>query len=192
MFLKLITPPTVEPLSIAEAKAFLRVDALDDDALIAALITATRQYAEVECQRALTTQSWQLLEDRFPECGKLMQLDINPVISVTGITYLDMGGAWQTMPSTDYVADLQSEPAKIGLAFGKIWPITMPQIASVKVNFTAGFGPTAADVPQGIKQWMLMRITTLYENRSEVLAIRGKLERMPFIDGLLDGFRVIT
>ncbi|HND40602.1 MAG TPA: head-tail connector protein, partial [Accumulibacter sp.] len=127
MFLRQTVAPASEPISLSEAKAHLRVDISDDDALITALITAARQFAETECTRALITQQWQLVLDAFPGPsllgvpygvpysipGHAILLDRPPVQSVESIQYQDMAGDWQTMPSTDYVAELQSAPARI-------------------------------------------------------------------------------
>jgi hypothetical protein len=72
-----------------------------------------------------------------------------------------------------------------------VWPIPLPQIGAVQINYTAGYGTTAASVPEGIRHWMLMRISTLYENREEVAILgRGKVDPLPFVDGLLDPYRV--
>ena len=206
MFLASISPPATEPITLAEAKAHLRVDLTDDDALITALIVAARQYAESETGRSLITQSWRLVLDGFPgSCGpagtagpipsllpgNAILLDQAPVQSITSIQYLDTGGAWQTLPETEWVAELQSAPARITPAFGKTWPAALPQIGSVKVEFVAGYGEDAA-VPQGIKIWMLLRLAALYENREEVSAMRqGKIEALPYVDRLLDAYRVI-
>ena len=54
----LVTAPTEEPVSLAEAKLHLRVDYTNDDVLIGALITAARQHAENDTRRALVTQTW--------------------------------------------------------------------------------------------------------------------------------------
>lgn len=205
MFLASISPPSTEPITLGEAKAHLRVDLTDDDALITALIVAARQYAESETGRSLITQSWRLILDGFPGGrgpgtngsissllpGNAILLDQAPVQSISTIQYLDTGGAWQTLPESEWVAELQSAPARITPAFGKTWPTALPQIGSVKVEFVAGYGEASA-VPQGIKIWMLLRLAALYENREEVSAMRqGKIEPLPYVDRLLDAYRVI-
>jgi uncharacterized phiE125 gp8 family phage protein len=66
MGLRQIAAPTVEPISLAEAKLHLRVDFPDDDLLISSLIMAARFDAENKCNRALITQQWELVLDGFP------------------------------------------------------------------------------------------------------------------------------
>lgn len=211
----LVTPPAAEPVTLAEAKLHLRVDVADDDALITALISAARQHAEMITQRQLVTATWKLVMDAFPgnsqmgvPAGRMFSLpghaillNKSPVQSVTSIKYLDMGGVQQTMPSTDYVVDTSTEPARITPVFGKIWPISLPQIGAVEITFTAGYGaPNGATppvwspstVPEGIKAWMKVRIGSLYQHREELAVIQaGKIEPLPFIDGLLDPYRVV-
>jgi hypothetical protein len=63
---RLVTAPETEPVSVAEAKAHLRLDADDDDATVAALIQAARQHVEKTCRRGLVTQTWELVLERFP------------------------------------------------------------------------------------------------------------------------------
>lgn len=189
MSYQLITAPSGEPVTLAEAKLHLRVDYADDDALITSLITAARQYAEMATQRQFMTAQWRLALDCFP---KMIRLDKTPLVTVDSIKYTDLNGVLQTMPITDYVVDISAEPARITPVFGKIWPIPVPQIDSVQVNFTCGYGVAAA-VPEGIKSWIKMRIASLYEHREEVALIqRGKIEPLPFVDGLLDPFRVMA
>jgi uncharacterized phiE125 gp8 family phage protein len=194
---QLITAPASEPLTTADAKAHLRVDFVDDDALIGLLITAARQYCEQIIARSLISQQWRYVIDGFPgawgglaiglfNAGNAILLEKGPVISLDSITYLDMGSATQTMPAADYATDFSGPLGRITPKFGKIWPIALPQIAAVQVTFTAGYGVDATFVPVGIKQWLKLRIGALYENREEVVSGRSiTVTPMPFMDSLL-------
>lgn len=186
-----LAAPTDEPVTLQEARLHLRAD--DDvtveDAMITSLIAAARQECEAITQRSLITQSWRLVLDAFPP---LIELERGTVQAVTAITYLGADGVWATLAPTEYVADLSGCPARITPVFGKVWPVTQPQIGSVKIDYTAGYGATAASVPAGIKSWIKLRIGSLYHNREEVaLAQRGKLEMLPYVEGMLDAFRVV-
>ncbi len=63
MQLNLKTAPTVEPISLTEAKLHLKVDGSDDNTLISALIETARRLAEAETKRAFITQTWQMYLD---------------------------------------------------------------------------------------------------------------------------------
>jgi uncharacterized phiE125 gp8 family phage protein len=184
----LVTAPASEPLSLQEAKDHLRVDAsyTDTDALIQTQIIAARQRAEQLTRRALVTQHWKYVADAFPGPSQLgipygktfttpghaILLEKSPVASVDSITYLDMSGVRQTMPATDYIAEMVGEPCRITPVFGKIWPVPLPQIGAVEVNFTAGYGAlntatppvwVGAAVPEVIKLAMKLMIEAAYD-----------------------------
>lgn len=160
MPLQPITPPTVEPVSLLEAKAHLRVDIADDDVLIGALVSAARDYAEGLTHKQMVAARWKQVMDSFPGPtligipqgrtftlpGHAIYLQRSPVVRVVSIQYLDMSGNVQTMPATDYTVDYSSDPVRITPVFGKIWPIPLPQIGSVWVTFDAGYAaPLTAD-----------------------------------------------
>ncbi len=189
MPLQLVTPPALEPVTLSEARLHLRVDTADDDPLIDALISAARLHAEMLTARQFLPARWRLVLDRFTP---MVLLNRSPVVSVISVRYLDMGGLWQIMPSTDYVVESSSEPARITPAFGKIWPPTLPQIGSVEILFDAGYAD-ATKVPDGIKRWMLLRVGSLYQHREEMSVLpAGRIDPLPFVDSLLDPYRVVT
>jgi uncharacterized phiE125 gp8 family phage protein len=204
MPMQLITPPAGEPVSLAEAKLHLRVDFDDDDSLIQVLISAARQAAETLTNRQLITARWRMVLDSFPGPslmgvpagqvftlpGHAVLLPKSPVASVVEIRYLDMAGVWQVMPAANYTVDCACEPARITPVFGQIWPIALPQIGAVSVIFDAGYGDASA-VPEGIKTWIKLRLGSLYVHREEVASMtRGRIDPLPFIDGLLDPYKV--
>jgi uncharacterized phiE125 gp8 family phage protein len=217
------TDPATEPVSVAECKVALNVDSdiTSDDALIAALISGAREYAEAYCNRSFVTQKWRLTLDSFTDVsaagpGPFMgaiQIERGPIVSVDSIVYLDMAGIQQTitLPGTSqqtstvaneqrFALNLDGKFGRLAPAFGYIWPITRPQLGAVQINFTAGFGAATVDqqgntttaVPLGIRNWIKMRVATLYQNREEVAVMpRGKVEALPYVDNLLDPYRVV-
>lgn len=186
MSYQLITPPAEEPVTLAEAKLHLRVDSADDDALIGALIVAARQQAEHLTGRALCTQTWDVILDAFPEAFKL---SYPPVQSVVEVVYLDSDGASQSLTLADTLLDKTSTPGYLVPAYGKAWPESYCVPNAVRVRYVCGYG-TAADVPPGIKAWMLLSVGTLYAQRESFVV--GQAMPLPdrFWQGLLDPFRV--
>ncbi len=169
MGFSLVTAPTIEPVSLAEAKAHMRVDFSDDDDLITALVVAARQQAENHTNRVLLTQTWDWTLDRFP-CTRTFEVPRPPLQSVSSITYKDTNGDEQTFSSSKYLVDTGSERGRISLADGESWPATKAEINAVTIRFIAGYGDTAATVPQQIRQAILMMVGHLYEHRESVAA----------------------
>ena len=183
MGLTSLAAPSVEPITLAEAKLHCRVDGTDDDTLITALIVAARNKAESRTSRALITQQWRFDLDRFSV--HTIDLPLPPLQSVQSITYLDADGVRQTLAASEHTVVADETPGSILPAYGKSWPGCRVAPGSVQISFTAGYGVAAA-VPQAIKQWMLMYISQWYETRDA----EHKAE-LGFVDALLDPYRVL-
>lgn len=175
-----IVAPTIEPVTLAEAKLQCRVDVSDDDALITALIVAARELAEAMTDRAYAVGTYELVAPVFDAAG--VDLPKPPVTSVVSVRYLDADGVLQTMDSADYVARLSVLPPMVTVADGLDWPETYPAADAVRIQFVAGLAP--ALVPQRVKQWMLLHITAWYENRASVSV--DALHDLPGVRALLD------
>lgn len=186
MSLRLITPPTLEPVTLPEAKLHLRVNGAAEDALITALITAARQHAEHITERAFMTQTWELALDAFPSAE--IRLPKPALLSIVSVKYDDAAGAEQTLAPSAYTTDIHAQPGWLLPAANVSWPTTADAANAVRIRYTAGYGATAADVPSGIKSWMLLRIGALYRNREELAD--GRLAVPTFVDRLLDPYRI--
>lgn len=179
--------PATEPLTIERAKAHLRLDIADDDAVVTALILGAREQAEFLTGRALVTQKWRLTLDDFPVDG--IDLPRPPLVSVQSIVYRDSAGATQTLANTEYDVVADELIGRIVPAWGKSWPSARRGAAAVTVEFTAGYGAANA-VPESIKAWMLLTIGTGYANRESIRAGQfGELPRAAW-DALLDSYRI--
>lgn len=174
----LVTGPAVEPLTTAEAKTHLRVDASSEDTLIDAYVAAARAFYEDAAWRALITQTWALRLEQWPE-GDSLVLPKPPLQSVTSVVYTDSDGASHTMSSSDYVVYPQ-DPGRIWLAYGASWPTaTLRPGPSIVITFVAGYGD-ADDVPEIDKQAIRLLVGHFYENREEVMAVPGiSLAQLP-------------
>lgn len=164
MRLKLITGPTEEPVTLAEAKAHLRIEHNDLDSLITAQITSARLQVESITARALITQTWEQTWDWGFPCT--ITLDKNPVQSITSVTYIDTAGVTQTVGVSDYTYDLNAPRALIYPAYGMYWPTARGERNAVTVRFVAGFGAASA-VPEDIKTAIKLMLDTVISDISE-------------------------
>lgn len=180
--------PAAEPITLAEAKAHLRVDASTEDTLITLLIGQAREEAESLTGRALVTQTWKLTLTAFPDDS--LQLKPSPLASVSEISYLDGDGVRQILANTEYQVITDELIGRVVPAYGKTWPACRVVDDSVRVSFVAGYGAAAA-VPQSVKIWMLLAIALRFDNRAAV--VMGQRYELPrgFWDGLLDPYRIV-
>lgn len=197
--LQLITAPTAEPVTLAEARAHLKDPDVSDDPMIVAMITAARQRAEAETGRQLMSATWDLHLDAFP-VEDVIVLPRPPLQSVTHVKYYDDDGVQQTLSSALYHVDTVSEPARIVLVDGQDWPDTEERPNAVTVRFVAGYqdaydvpAASATTVPAAIRQWILLQVGAIYENRQA--ADGGAMAAtavLPFVDALLDPYRLYS
>lgn len=197
-FLALVTPGGL-PVTLAEAKAQLRVTVSAEDALITTMIEAATQDAEHLMQRGILPQQWRLTLDAFlpPAPDWPMALVVSNVIklcrptvtAVNSIKYIDITGTQITLAGSEYQVDLSSDlQARVAPAYGKVWPTTRTQMAAVEILFTCGYAD-AASVPGSIKAWIKLRVGALYENR-EAWTLHRPIERNVFLDYMLDRYSV--
>jgi uncharacterized phiE125 gp8 family phage protein len=166
MSLSLTTPPATEPVTLAEAKAHLKIDTADEDALIATLITASRARAEWYTGRALVTQSWVLRLDTFPPDG-IAEIPLPPLQSVSEIACNTEDGIRTVLPSSDYRVDT----AAPRVIFARR-PPHLRKTDALEIAFTAGYGAASA-VPAAIRQAILVLVGDLYSHRGDDEAICG-------------------
>jgi hypothetical protein len=145
----LIAPPGEEPVTLAEAKAFCRIDGDGDDALVSALIAAARLQVESLSGRALVTQTWRLTLEDVP--GLVVPLPVIPAIALV-----------DAPDGATLVGDavLLAEPA-----------------ATLTLDYTAGYGDAAA-VPADLKQALLLLVAYWFEYRDSVSAPPASVERL--------------
>lgn len=179
----LVTAPATEPVTVAEAKAFLRIDGSDDDALLNSLIKSARRMAETYTRRSFITQTVRLTMDGFGDADECLppqgvclappvhvvdglravQLPRLPVQSITSITVFDPANATSTVAPAIYSLDMAG--GRLVLNDGQSWPDDLREYAAVDIDFVAGYGDAAGDVPEDIRQAILHIVAAMYESR---------------------------
>lgn len=160
----LLVPPASEPVSLADAKAWLRIDTSAEDSLVAGLIPAARALVEAATRRLLMTQTWRLSFDDWPPGAVAMPLA--PVASVAAVRVYDAGGVAQVVDSATW--RLFETPDQARIVFSATPPTPGRAVSGIEIDVVAGYG-AANDVPQALRQAMLMLIARWFENRGDGL-----------------------
>jgi uncharacterized phiE125 gp8 family phage protein len=140
-----------------------------EDDLLTRLITAAREDCEDFQRRAYITRTYELWLDAWPD-GDRIEIPMPILQAVNSVTYYDTNGDdYDLTEDDDFIVDTENEPGQVVLAYGKAWPsITLRPVNGICIEFDAGYGAAAADVPAAVKQAMLLLIGHLYENREAV------------------------
>lgn len=170
--LQLITPPAVEPLTTAEAKAYLYESGTAQDGVIAGLIKTAREMAEAITRRALLTQVWQLDGE-----GQLYRLPL-PLWPLQAVEAVTVGGV--TLAASEY---------KVLLGDGAELRLYSPRCGDWTVRIRCGYGAAASAVPQTLRDWMGIKVNTLFEHREEI-AVGTIVSEFKHVERMLDAYRV--
>ena len=165
------TAPAVEPVTLAEAKAHLRVDTSDDDTYIAGLVRAAREWCEEYLDRTLVHTQWVMRFDKFPPDGTHdIELPRPPIVAsgtatAVALTFTYENGTTATYSTASYRVDRNSTPGTVKTLYGQTWPPHLQDDNAISVTWWGGYGQSGSDVPQGIKNAMLLYVHELYEKR---------------------------
>lgn len=186
--LTLVTPPSIEPLTLAEVKSYLKVDYDSDvveDAYIQSLITVAREWCETYQKRAYITQTWELALQEFPEAHtdslsdytetNIIEIPKGKLQTINSFTYKDVyGNAKNLVENTDYIVSTRGILGKVCPPYAKIFPVEpLWPLDPIIINFTCGYGTKPEDVPTKVKQAMYLLISHWYENRAVISDLRG-------------------
>lgn len=185
MAVVVITPPP-HLVSLAEAKAHLRVDHSDDDLLIQTYVEACSEWIDGPAgwlQRAVGRQTLELRQCDFGcPVGGVYPLPFPPLVSITSMTYVDADGAEQTLPAETYATVTKG----YCLANGASWPALRGDVEGVRIRYEAGY----ALVPQTIRAAVLLHVGELYEHRESVVVGATVADLPRGVEALLSPYRV--
>ncbi len=165
----LTTPPAAEPVTLAEAKAHLRISHSDEDELINRLIAAGRHHLEGRTGLCLINQTWSCYRDRWPDFPDV-ELPVSPLQTVSAVNVYGEDDVAAVLDPAHYVVDRASRPARLVLRSSRLWPLPGRVANGIEIVVVAGFGAAGSDVPQPLRQALLELVAHWYGNRGETAA----------------------
>lgn len=160
-----LNPPPAEPILLAEAKAFLRVDHDDEDVLIQTLIASARERLEAHLSVAMIQRPMQVALSS----GDTIKLPRWPIVSLDSVVV-------DGESTDDFVANLRCRPARVKVGSAD----------TLEIAFTAGYGASPGDVPAPLRQAMLLLVARGFEHRD------GTPNMLPLmVDALTMPYRVV-
>jgi uncharacterized phiE125 gp8 family phage protein len=160
------SPPAIEPVTLAEAKAHLRVTHTDDDAYISTLIKAARVSVEGRTGLGLITQGWSLYLDDWPETQEI-RLPLAPILDVLDIKVWSDADVAAVIDPSHYYEDKVSRPARIVLRGSRVWAKPGRVANGIEVLLSVGFGPLASSVPEPLRQAILRVVAHWFAMRGD-------------------------
>jgi uncharacterized phiE125 gp8 family phage protein len=169
-------------VTINELKAHLRLLSDVDNVLLASVIEAATAMIEERLERQLVSAPWRLEIDDFPD-GEEIVLPRPPFQLLESVEWQDSAGAWHEV---DAIAVVSNGVCRVLPAVGERWPAG--GVYGVRVDFVAGYGDEAADVPAPVRHAILMTAASLYEQTDA--QTDKPLTDNPTVDRLLAPYRI--
>lgn len=201
-------------MTLADAKLHLRIDDTSQDAFVQTLIDAATNAIEGYTHRSLITQTWRFSLDRFPYpypgngswsvdplfvqqpsvggwLAEPIRLPRPNLLTVVSVTYLDQTGQRVTLDPSVYTVSTDELPGTVSLTYGQSWPNALYLRNSIQITYTAGYGPSATDVPPALIHAAKLVIGDLYVNREAALiGTRAATVQNLAVDALLSDYVV--
>lgn len=157
-----LNDPAIEPVAVEEMRAHLRLNGSEEDSSLSGFLKAARTHIEQATRRALISQSWRLYLDGWP-VGRIVRLPVSPVQSVDQITVYDRDGNASQLQSSDWQLDRSTQPERVKIKLGVGLPAS--DMMAAEIDFTAGYGAAASDVPENFRQAVRLLAGHWFEHR---------------------------
>ena len=165
MSMMLLTGPAQEPVTLADMKSWLRVDGLDEDGLILALIISARLSLETVTGKAFISQSWRMVLDAWPD-GPFIDVPLAPLQSIFAGRVYNADGSTVALATSDFLVEV-SVKQRPRLALLKRQPPTLRAMSGIEIDLVAGYGSDGSSVPEPLKLALKMLVSFWFENRGD-------------------------
>ena len=189
-------PPTVEPVTLAEARVQCQMspDDTSQDMRLLGYVGAARGMAEQETGQRLMPQTWELYLDAWPDDGRI-ELPQLPVRSIASVKYVNTAGVLTTIDPAAYRLDQRALRAVLQPVYGGTWPtdVRSDDAAVITIAYVCGLAATPGELAAlapSIREWVLAHVAAMNEQRSIISEVGNNMAPLPYAGSLLDPWRV--
>ena len=186
------TAESTDLISVTEIKRQLRIATSDSthDTILAVMRDSAISIAKEYLNRSLVNRTLKLSLDTIPyqedilpnkegittgpyitQRKRELSLPFSPLVSVTSVITYDDDDTATTMATSKYYVDTASAIGRVVLRTGETWPDMLRVANAMEVTYVAGYGASAGDTPEAIRQGALILAAHLFENPD--LVVRG-------------------
>ena len=184
---KITVAPAIFPVTLADVKTWLGITDTNSDDIINSLIESQTEIVEQHLRKALITRTYELTLDQWftgevpifegSRVGSVnatsgsgeLSLYWPPLQTVESINTISEDGTPTLYDASNYYVDISSDDqwGRVIQQEGAQTPTNLRRAASVIVEYKAGYGDTAADVPFAIRQAITMAIAWQFNHRGD-------------------------
>lgn len=147
--------PLSEPVTLQDAKEYLRIDIDKDDMRISKLIIVARKAAEQYMRRTLITRSWRILY--YKHLAKRIILPMHPVQLLTNVSLFTTSGKKYELTADSY---------DFAPGSNIIYFYATPISSRASISYIAGYGDKPEDIPDPVRFGLLRHIEQIYDGRA--------------------------
>ena len=162
-----INAPPLEPVSLAGAKEFLRVDHDHEDGLIADMIRAARQRIEEMARASLITRRRLFTTSRV--CVSGVRLNHGPIKQIHKVSVIEANENIIDIALSDLRINLRASPANILVSKRELFSDYAADPCALSIEFDGGYGAEKDQVPMQLRQAILLLVAQHYEHRDEAI-----------------------
>jgi len=183
----LVAGPSLEPVAADEFKEHVADTSMTDDEANA-WIASARTYIEDMTNIAMNDQTWRMSLDAWPMgesewfggvqqrtiaslydgSPRIVELARFPLLSVSSVNMYNESDEETVLVVADtFTIDKISRPARLTPKSGVVLPTDLRQINGVIIDYAAGYGDAAADVPAPLRLAVKMTAAYMYSHRGD-------------------------
>jgi|AntRauTorckE6833_2_1112554.scaffolds.fasta_scaffold07363_3 uncharacterized phiE125 gp8 family phage protein len=159
-----LTEPAVEPIALPELKTFLRISHDSEDAVLGNYIRAARMFCENYTGKSFITRSYKLAFDVLPR-SKSIDIQRTPLVSINSVKIFAADGSETVYAPTQYDVDTAAYRLHFNTPLSALGGLR--SYNALEISFDAGYGTNAENVPEAIRQGILIKTAELYEHRGD-------------------------